>query len=297
MAGLQVLAQLTGSAGWAIILFTLLIRLVLVPLTLKQLKSSKAMQDLQPRLRELQKKYEKDKEKLAAETMALYKAHGVNPAAGCLPLFLQMPILFALYWALQNLARSDPAFQASFWWMRSLKEPDVLQISSTPLPGLMPILAGVTQWVQTRMMTPHTDDPQQKMQNSIMQFMPLMIVWFGLSFPSGLALYWVASNLFSIVQQYFITGWGSLLPQRAPALAAADAGRSGQPASAAEGAESRPGTVRLDGRNIQPIWRRFFARGTGQDSPGAAPAAAGSNPTRQHRPAAVRSTAARKRRR
>jgi YidC/Oxa1 family membrane protein insertase len=203
------------GAGLAIIVFTILMRVVLLPLTIQQFRSQKAMQKLQPELKELQKKHGKDREKLQQETMALYKEHGVNPAAGCFPLLVQMPILFALYAALINLAVTNPAFQEPWMWIPNLAQPDVLLIAGISIPFILPILTAATQWVQQRMMTQQTDDPQQKMQNSIMQFMPLMMLYFGTTIAAGVVLYWLTQNVAGIVQQYFQMGWGSLLPKRA----------------------------------------------------------------------------------
>lgn len=201
---LLLLDGLVHSGGWAIILFTVLLRLLMLPLTLQSLKSSKAMQELQPQLRELQKKYAKDKEKLTQETMRLYKEAGINPAMGCLPMLIQIPIFFAIYWAILEVSHRGGSFSAPFLWLPSLASEDPYKI--------LPILAGVTQFVQQRMMMPSGggSDPQQKAMNNAMQFMPLMIVVFAWNFASGPVLYWVASSVFSAVQQYFITGWGSL---------------------------------------------------------------------------------------
>ncbi len=192
------------SGGIAIILFTVLLRLLMLPLTLQSLKSSKAMQELQPQLRELQKRYAKDKEKLTQETMRLYREAGINPAMGCLPMLIQIPIFFAIYWAILEAPHRGGSFAASFLWLPSLASEDPYKI--------LPILAGVTQFIQQRMMMPPGggSDPQQKAMNNAMQFMPLMIVVFAWNFASGPVLYWVASSVFSAVQQYFITGWGSL---------------------------------------------------------------------------------------
>lgn len=213
---LQFLASILGSAGLAIIVFTILMRVVLLPLTIQQYRSQKAMSRLQPELKELQKKFGKDREKLQIETMALYKERGVNPAAGCFPLVVQMPILFALYAALNGLAHTDPTFQQPWLWIPRLDRPDVLLIAGVSIPFILPILTAGTQWVQQRMMTMPSDDPQQRMQNSIMQFMPLMMLYFGTTIAAGVVLYWLTQNLAGIVQQYFQTGWGSLLPKRAP---------------------------------------------------------------------------------
>jgi YidC/Oxa1 family membrane protein insertase len=223
---LQFLATDLGlGAGLAIIVFTILMRVVLLPLTIQQFRSQKAMQQLQPELKELQKKFGKDKEKLQAETMQLYKERGVNPAAGCLPLVVQMPILFALYAALNTLAHTDPTFQQPFLWVHQLNLPDVIVVAGLSIPFILPILTAASQWVQQRMMTPQTDDPQQRLQNSMMQFMPLMMLYFGTTISAGVVLYWLTQNLFGIIQQYFQTGWGSLLPKRA--TAAASAGQAG----------------------------------------------------------------------
>jgi YidC/Oxa1 family membrane protein insertase len=266
MRGLRFLADDLGlGAAAAIIIFTVLIRVVLLPLTLQQIRSQKAMQKLQPEIKALQKKYGNDREKVSQETMALYKEHGVNPAASCLPMALQMPVLFALYAAMRNLGAGegqpfhDPSFTAPAGWL-VLNQPDIIKdiliggslVASLPfaLPGILPVLAAITQWVQQRMMTPPTDDPQQKMQNQMMQFMPLMMLWFGLSFSSALALYWVTQNLFGIVQQYFSTGWGSLLPHRAgPSAGDGSAPPPASPASGSPGAgERRNGRDRRNGR-------------------------------------------------
>jgi hypothetical protein len=122
-----------------------------------------------------------------------------------------MPIWFGLYQALFALAQTvtpenDPyGVGGHFLWMESLAKPE-------GVPYLLAILTGATQWVVQRMMTPQSTDPQQKTMNQMMQFMPIMFIFFAFSVPSGLVLYWVTSNIFSIVQQYFMMGWGSLLP-------------------------------------------------------------------------------------
>ena len=201
---LLLLYSVLHSWGLAIVIFTIAVRLIMVPLTMKQLQSSKAMQELQPLLNDLQKKYKGDREKLAQEQMKLYQEHGVNPMAGCLPMLVQMPIWYGLYQALFHLQATEPSFSQSFLWLPSLGHPDPFYI--------LPVLTATSQWVVQKMMTPRSTDPQQQSMNMMMQFMPIMFGFFALSVPSGLAVYWVASNLFSLVQQYFVTGWGSLLP-------------------------------------------------------------------------------------
>lgn len=205
--GLRYLAALTYSGGLAIVLFTLAIRLVMLPLSVYQMRSQKAMTAIQPLIKEVQRKHGNDRERVTQETMRIYKEHGVNPASGCLPLVIQMPIFIGLYSALITLSSQDSGddqFREPFLWMPSLGEPDPLYI--------LPILTGVSQLVQQRMMTMPTSDPQQQMMNRMMTFMPLVFLGITFSLPSGLVLYWVVSNLFSILQQYFTTGWGSLFP-------------------------------------------------------------------------------------
>ncbi|MDE3076390.1 MAG: membrane protein insertase YidC [Chloroflexota bacterium] len=212
------LAQNVFGAGVAIIIFTLGIKLLLVPLTLQQLRSARNMQELQPEIQELQRKYKNDKQRLTEETMALYKERKVNPAAGCLPLVLQLPILYGLYGALLDLGNNcaskvagqcvphalyNPLFTQPFLWLHNLAQPDQLHI--------LPIITVVAQWVQQRMMTTQkSTEPQQAAMQSMMQFMPLMIGVFSWNLAAGLPLYWAVSTIFAIVQQYFITGWGSL---------------------------------------------------------------------------------------
>ncbi len=225
------LAQSLGSAGIAIIIFTLGVKFLLVPLTLQQLKSSKAMQELQPHIQELQRKYKGDKQKLTEETMALYKEHKVNPAAGCLPLLVQLPILYGLYGALIALGNTcaqkaadgqcipdplfNPMFAQPFLWLNghfTSAAGQVLTGLAAPDPWhILPVLCVVTQWIQQRMMmTQRQADPQQAAMQSMMQFMPLLIGVFAWNLSAGLPLYWAVSTIFSIVQQYFITGTGKL---------------------------------------------------------------------------------------
>ena len=214
----QLLMLLTGvlhSYGLAIIIFTILVRAVLAPLNLRQLRSAKKMSALAPKIKEIQQKYKGDREALTKAQMALYKEEGVNPASGCLQLLIQMPILYALFFVFQKLAHPDAGaiYHQPFLWF-TLDKPDNLfghfLLGPHSFWGPLPLLAGMTQWVQSRMMMQPTSDPQQRMTQQIMQFMPLMIIVFAVNYPSGLALYWVTSTLFSIVLQYFITGWGQL---------------------------------------------------------------------------------------
>ncbi|GAB4438005.1 MAG: hypothetical protein Kow0031_19860 [Anaerolineae bacterium] len=203
--------------GFAIILFTVVVRLLTFPLNMQQIKSSKAMQELQPQLKALQEKHKGDREKLAQEQMALYREAGVNPLGGCLPMLVQMPIWFALYRALIQLS-SEGLLNEGFFWIPSLAGPvsdwgggiDWLW----PFPPsvgwpdaiaylIMPVLLVVSQMYTQKLMTPPSTDPQQAQMQSIMKFMPLMFGYFALIVPSGLTLYWFTSNMLGVAQHYF----------------------------------------------------------------------------------------------
>jgi YidC/Oxa1 family membrane protein insertase len=204
---LDTLATSTNSGGLAIVIFTIGIKTLLMPLTVKSIRSSKAMQELQPKIKELQKKHGKDRQELSAKTMELYAQHGVNPMAGCLPMLIQIPIFFGVYRAIIELSNSHAGEWADgFLWLGDLSNADPWKV--------LPIAAGVFQFVQTKMMRPENapkaTDPQQALMNQMMNFMPLMVVVFGWTFASGAVIYWVTQSIFSVIQQWFITGWGSM---------------------------------------------------------------------------------------
>jgi YidC/Oxa1 family membrane protein insertase len=185
--------------GFAIILFTVVVRLATFPLNMQQIKSSKAMQELQPKMQEIQKKYKDDREKLAQEQMKLYKEHGVNPLGGCLPLLVQMPVWFGLYQALIQLS-GEGLLNKGFFWIPSLAGPVTSNFGGLewlwPFPPavgwpaaiaylVLPVLLVISQLYMQQMMTPPTTDPQQASMQSIMKFMPLMFGYFALVVPSG----------------------------------------------------------------------------------------------------------------
>lgn len=192
------LYNVLGNYGIAIIVFTLITKIILFPLTAHQLKTSRRMQELQPKIKELQKKYAKDKETLNVKLMELYKEEKYNPASGCLPLIIQIPIIWGLFALLREPQTyiSNPAIidavKDSFLWVPNLSMPD---------PWILPILAGVTTYFSFNLS--QTSMPQQ--QNASMKvmqyFFPVMIVWWGHSFPAGLTLYWFVSTLLQLVQQ------------------------------------------------------------------------------------------------
>lgn len=228
-----------ASYGLAIILLTIILRVLLYPLTKKQMQSMKAMQEIQPQLKELQEKYGKDREKLSQKQMELYKEAGVNPAMGCLPLLLQMPILFAFYYALISLG---PLLQEPFLWIPDLSFPKYTEgmgwlspltpqhlLSPEVFPYLiLPVIYVLSQLVMQRMSQAANPTSQAGGMGSVMMLMPLMFGYITLIVPSGLSLYWVTSNFIQIVQQGLTTGWSGLLPgAAAPAPAAAGASSSG----------------------------------------------------------------------
>lgn len=191
-------AELFGNSyGLSIIVVTILIRVILLPLMIKQTKSSKAMQDIQPQLKELRSKYsskdQKTQQQLQQETMKLFQEHGVNPLAGCLPLIVQMPILLGFYHAIM---RTREIAQHNFLWF-DLGSPDPYFI--------LPIIAGITTFLQQKIMMGGADNPNPQMK-MMLYIMPVMIVIFAVSFPAALSLYWVVGNIFMIVQSLFIIG-------------------------------------------------------------------------------------------
>jgi len=233
---LWIYSVLGQNFGLAIILFTLLVRLITYPLTAQQMKSASAMQDMQKskKWQEIQKKYKGDREKLAQEQMSLYKEMGVNPLGSCLPTLIQFPIIIGLYLAIigalavtpiQLLDLSThiyPFINASaliplnnrFLWM-DLSNPERLMIFGFGVPVLA-ILVVITTYMQSKLMTPMAQpgDQSAQMTKAMNLYMPFLMGWLAYSFSSGLALYFVASNLFTILQ-YAVMGkleWSNLLP-------------------------------------------------------------------------------------
>ena len=235
--------------GLAIVLVTLFIRLAVYPLYRTQIRSQRAMQELGPAMEELKKKYGKDRQRFAEEQMKLYKERGVNPAAGCLPLLLQLPLLFALYSAIVQLGcglghsigatcasalTHDEASNILISFLPNpIPEGSTLDTSAHWLPWLtsglherdpfliLPIVAGLLQLIASVMAMPQkqvqTTDPNARMFQSMAYTFPIMTVVLGASFPAGLTLYWIATTTFQIVQQYFVSGWGQL-PKYLPFL-------------------------------------------------------------------------------
>jgi YidC/Oxa1 family membrane protein insertase len=249
---LMLLYRLFGDFGLSIIVLTLIIKLVLFPLTLQQLKSAKANQALQPQMQEIRRKYAKDQQAQAMAIQALYKEYGINPMAGCLPLLIQLPVLYGMYFAFSTVLNSPDIFQQVsgllypfvqgfahftrdtlnahtlslnwFIWLKFLQPawPWSISLAKPDPTHILPIIAAVATFVQLRMSLPKTaptstkakpaqPDPTTSTMKTMQYVMPFFTLFIGWSLPCGLALYWTVSSIFQAVQQYFVTGWGSLL--------------------------------------------------------------------------------------
>jgi YidC/Oxa1 family membrane protein insertase len=221
--------------GLAIIVFTLLVRLATYPITASQVKSTRAMQELQNdrRWKQIQKKYKDDREKLAQEQMRLYQEMGINPLGSCLPTLIQFPIIIGLYWSVTRALASTPIqllnfardialpniadlipLNSQFLWM-DLGQPERLHLGFLPFAiPVLAILVTVSSYFQTKMMSPPTSEGQSAQMGQMMNiYMPLLMGYISYIYAAGLALYFLASNLFSMLQYW--------LMRRAPAPAKA----------------------------------------------------------------------------
>jgi YidC/Oxa1 family membrane protein insertase len=247
MKGLDAI-HVPGALGLSIIILTILIRIVIWPFMAAQLKSSKKMMELKPKLDALKEKHGKDRQALSLAQAALYKEEGINPAAGCLPILIQFPVLIALYQSILTVFDSHTALTKvnSLLYSNSLhldKTPDPyffgLNLANKPsdfghigiLLLLIPVVTALLQFVQSTMMTPvnvikpypsdsskekkekaAADDTMSAVQGQMRFMMPLMIGYFAFSFPIALAIYWNTMTIIGIVQQYLISGWGGMEP-------------------------------------------------------------------------------------
>jgi YidC/Oxa1 family membrane protein insertase len=221
-----------GQFGVAIILFTVILRVATIPFTLRQLQSTRAMQEMQPRLQEVQKKY-KDPKRRQEETMKLYREIGFNPLGCFMPLAIQMLVFFALYRALAFVVGGSPEslvglsqrvypwsyltssipLEQSFLW---------LELGKADTTFILPLIVGLSTYVQTRLSQTPSTTPQQQQQQQMMTWMlPIMMVFITQNLPSGVGVYWIVSNIFSIFASYLVYGrritWRSLLPMAEPA--------------------------------------------------------------------------------
>lgn len=217
---LQKLYSLIGNYGITLIVFTILIKLVLFPLSISQRKGMEANKRLQPKMAELQKKYGKDKNTYNTKVMELYKEEKFNPAAGCLPMLIQLPIIFVLFRIFRDPIPylGAEAVQQSFLWLPNMIGPDLLSniipgLTGTlaKLPGILPIIAAFFTYLTSKnaQLQQAPKDPTQKPQGPDMGMMtimfPIMILVFGASYPAGLILYWALSNIIQYIQDLVIT--------------------------------------------------------------------------------------------
>lgn len=238
-----------AAIAWSIVVLTLIVRAVLIPLYRRQLVSQRRMQLLQPEIKEIQKRYKGDAMKARVAQQELFKERGINPLAGCLPLLLQLPLLFIMYSVIsQGLTNVDPSSMLSVGGFE-LVDVQCTNVdpatggpnaalgpcidSNVPLLGdisqpqaflwiygfglsALAILSAALQLVQSRMMLPAADptndDPNARIQRQTMLFLPLISIVYGGFLPAGLFIYWIVATVFSIVQQYLIVGWGSMFP-------------------------------------------------------------------------------------
>jgi len=236
-----------GAVGWAIVALTIVVRGALIPLFRAQLVSPRRMQMLQPEMREIQKRFKGDRLKVQQPQQALYRERGINPLSGCLPLLLQLPLLFIMYSVIQNgITNQDPNAMLEVFGVQVVtiectniapdgtvdaSEPcmdtDVPIIGDVSQPQVLFTIAGfgisilalssaVLQLMQSRMMLPPPDptnsDPNARIQRQMMLFLPLISIVYGGFLPAGLFIYWIVATVFSIIQQYLIVGWGGMFP-------------------------------------------------------------------------------------
>lgn len=220
--------------GFAIITLTVLVKIATFPLTKKQVESTLAMQNLQPKIKAIQERYKGDQERIQLETSRLYKQAGVNPLAGCLPTLATMPVWIGLYQALSNVA-NEGLLTEGFFWIPSLAGPTTIAARQTgsgiswlfpfvdghpPLGWsdtfaylVLPLLLVGSQYISMQIMqTPQANDPSQKNTQIALKFLPLMIGYFSLSVPSGLSIYWFTNNILSTAQQLWLRKLGGAKP-------------------------------------------------------------------------------------
>ena len=247
------------AIAWAIVVLTLVVRTVVIPLARRSLVSQRRTQLLQPEIREIQRRYKGDRAKISVAQQELMKERGISPVAGCLPMLLQLPLLFIMYQVIsQGLTNVDPTAMLNVFGVQVV---DLVCHNINPATGLpdaafgscvdtvVPILGDIAkpqafltivgfgisflailsaglQLVQSRMMLPPADptntDPNARIQRQTMLFLPLISIVYGGFLPAGLFIYWIVATIFQIVQQYLMVGWGSMFPLfgRTPAFAA-----------------------------------------------------------------------------
>ena len=194
--------SLVDNYALSIIIMTVIIRLIILPLYSMQLKSNEQMMAVQPKIKEIQAKYRDNPEKMNEKLQEIYEEHKIRPAMGCLPLLIQLPIIWGLFALLRNpmdyIANSDMviAVHESFFWIHDLTQPDL---------WILPIIAGIATYISMRITTvSQGNNPANATMKAMQYFMPVMIVWMGRTLPAGLCMYWIMSYIFQIVQTKII---------------------------------------------------------------------------------------------
>ena len=194
--------SLVDNYALSIIIMTVIIRLIILPLYSMQRKSNEQMMAVQPKIKEIQAKYRDNPEKMNEKLQEIYEEHKIRPAMGCLPLLIQLPIIWGLFALLRNpmdyIANSDMviAVHESFFWIHDLTQPDL---------WILPIIAGVATYISMRITTvSQGNNPANATMKAMQYFMPVMIVWMGRTLPAGLCMYWIMSYIFQIVQTKII---------------------------------------------------------------------------------------------
>ena len=194
--------SLVDNYALSIIIMTVIIRLIILPLYSMQLKSNEQMMAVQPKIKEIQAKYRDNPEKMNEKLQEIYEEHKIRPAMGCLPLLIQLPIIWGLFALLRNpmdyIANSDMviAVHESFFWIHDLTQPDL---------WILPIIAGVATYISMRITTvSQGNNPANATMKAMQYFMPVMIVWMGRTLPAGLCMYWIMSYIFQIIQTKII---------------------------------------------------------------------------------------------
>lgn len=225
---MKLIYENTGrNLAFSIVLFTIVLKTALLPLTLKSIRASKAMQDIAPEIKKLQKQHKDDRAAFSAAQMELYQKYGVNPLAGCLPVLIQLPVFIVVYNAMLALAQDPDLGVQPFLWVADLTKTVGETIPGSPAINflvftgnndplrILAFLAFFFQVIQTRMSLPDAEKAAQQDANTRSQRLILtastsLVLFFGWTFLAAMVLYWVVQAIYSVIQQYFITGWGSL---------------------------------------------------------------------------------------
>src|SRR5215203_6124596 len=241
-----------GAPWWlSIVILTVIVRSLLFPLTVRQVKSMRAMQDLRPQMEKIRAKYKDNKQKQQEEIMKLYQESGVNPFGSCLPLLVQMPIFITMFYVIKDFGSTHPDFTSGgFLWFQDLSVQDPYYV--------LPILSAVTMLAASEITSKHID-PQQRW---LMRVLPVVFTVFLLTFPAGLFMYWITSNLVTLAQNYVIYNHG---PGRRPAEKPASSGGFGRAGGTAEAGNRAAGSRGRERGTDNGVTNRQISSSEGDD--------------------------------